>query len=255
MGGHILFLTGQVDKRTLEKYERDAKEKGRESWFLSWALDTNPEERDKGKTVEVGRGYFETEKKRYTILDAPGHKAFVPNMIGGAAQADVGILIISARKGEFEAGYEKGGQTREHVLLAKMAGLRRLVVAINKMDDSTVAWSADRYNEILDKLKPFIKSTGFNLKTDVDFLPISGFSGANVKDRVDKSVCSWHEGPSLLELLDSLDPIKRPVDQPLRMPIMEKFRDMGTMIAGKVESGYIKLNQRLLVMPNRVRPY
>ena len=119
MGGNLLYLTGAVDKRTVEKYERDAKDAGRQGWYLSWIMDTNREERDQGKTVEVGRSYFETEKRRYTILDAPGHKMYVPSMIGGASQADVGILVISARKGEYETGFERGGQTREHAILAK----------------------------------------------------------------------------------------------------------------------------------------
>ncbi len=113
LGGAILYATGMVDQRTLDKYKREAKEMGRETWYLSWALDLTNEERSKGKTVEVGRGYFETEKRRYSILDAPGHKNYVPNMIGGASQADVGILVISARKGEYETGFERGGQTRE----------------------------------------------------------------------------------------------------------------------------------------------
>jgi peptide chain release factor subunit 3 len=146
LGGNILFLTGMVDERTMEKYEKEAKEAGRESWYLSWALDSTKEERAKGKTVEVGRARFETEKRRYTILDAPGHKSFVPNMISGAAQADVGVLVISARKGEFETGFDKGGQTREHAVLAKMQGINKLAVVINKMDDPTVEWSKERYS-------------------------------------------------------------------------------------------------------------
>src|SRR5882757_11296080 len=152
MGGNLLYITGAVDKRTMEKYERDAKEAGRESWYLSWALDSTPQERSKGKTVEVGRAYFETQLRRYTILDAPGHKTYVPSMISGAAQSDVAVLVISARKGEFETGFEKGGQTREHAMLVKTLGVKRLIVVINKMDDPTVNWSKDRYDEILDRV-------------------------------------------------------------------------------------------------------
>ncbi|XP_035771084.1 G1 to S phase transition 1, like [Neolamprologus brichardi] len=174
IGGQIMYLTGMVDKRTLEKYEREAKEKNRETWYLSWALDTNQEERDKGKTVEVGRAYFETDKKHFTILDAPGHKSFVPNMIGGASQADLAVLVISARKGEFETGFEKGGQTREHAMLAKTAGVKHLIVLVNKMDDPTVNWSLDRYEECKEKLVPFLKKVGFNPKKDVHFMPCSG---------------------------------------------------------------------------------
>src|SRR4051794_31701663 len=129
MGGNILFLTGMVDKRTMEKYEKEAKDAGRESWYLSWALDTNTEERAEGKTVETGRAFFETEKRRYTILDAPGHKNYVPAMLSSASQADIGVLVISARKGEFETGYERGGQTREHTMLSKTSGINKLIVA------------------------------------------------------------------------------------------------------------------------------
>ena len=113
----------------------------------------------------MGRATFETKKKRFTILDAPGHAGFVPNMIGGAAQADVGVLVISARKGEFETGFERKGQTREHAMLAKTAGVKHLVVLINKMDDPTVEWLEDRYEECKMKLTPFLKKVGFNPKT------------------------------------------------------------------------------------------
>jgi peptide chain release factor subunit 3 len=201
MGGNILFLCGMVDKRTMEKYEREAKEAGRESWYLSWALDSTPLERSKGKTVEIGRAYFETDARRYTILDAPGHKTYVPSMISGAAQADIALLVISARKGEFETGFERGGQTREHIMLVKTAGVNKVVVVINKMDDSTVNWEKARYDEIKEKLTPFIRGAGFHLKTDVTWLPVSAQTGANLKDRVSKSLCPWWECVISIHLL------------------------------------------------------
>uniref|UniRef100_A0AAR2IV39 G1 to S phase transition 1 n=1 Tax=Pygocentrus nattereri TaxID=42514 RepID=A0AAR2IV39_PYGNA len=222
IGGQIMYLTGMVDKRTLEKYEREAKEKNRETWYLSWALDTNQEERDKGKTVEVGRAYFETEKKHFTILDAPGHKSFVPNMIGGASQADLAVLVISARKGEFETGFEKGGQTREHAMLAKTAGVKHLIVLINKMDDPTVNWSLDRYEECKEKLVPFLKKVGFNPKKDIHFMPCSGLTGANLKET--SELCPWYTGLPFIPHLDSLPNFNRSSDGPIRLPIVDKYR-------------------------------
>ncbi|TRY93210.1 hypothetical protein DNTS_014354 [Danionella cerebrum] len=239
IGGQIMYLTGMVDKRTLEKYEREAKEKNRETWYLSWALDTNQEERDKGKTVEVGRAYFETEQKHFTILDAPGHKSFVPNMIGGASQADLAVLVISARKGEFETGFEKGGQTREHAMLAKTAGVKHLIVLINKMDDPTVNWSLERYEECKEKLVPFLKKVGFNPRKDIHFMPCSGLTGANLKEPAE--FCPWYTGLPFIPHLDSLPNFNRSSDGP----------DMGTVILGKLESGSISKAQQLVMMPNR----
>ncbi|XP_074647422.1 eukaryotic peptide chain release factor GTP-binding subunit ERF3A-like [Tubulanus polymorphus] len=253
IGGHIMYVTGMVDKRTLEKYEREAKEKNRESWYLSWALDTNTEERDKGKTVEVGRAYFETEMKHFTILDAPGHKSFVPNMIGGASQADLAVLVISARKGEFETGFDRGGQTREHAMLAKTAGVKHLIVLINKMDDPTVLWDKKRYDECKDKLIPYLRRhCGFNPKTDIYFMPVSGLTGAFLKDPPPKEECSWFNGPCLIEYLDRLPSMKRRDDGPLRLPLVDRYKDMGTVVLGKVESGSVARGQMLTMMPNRV---
>ncbi|XP_032357403.1 eukaryotic peptide chain release factor GTP-binding subunit ERF3A isoform X1 [Etheostoma spectabile] len=249
IGGQIMYLTGMVEKRTLEKYEREAKEKNRETWYLSWALDTNQEERDKGKTVEVGRAYFETEKKHFTILDAPGHKSFVPNMIGGASQADLAVLVISARKGEFETGFEKGGQTREHAMLAKTAGVKHLIVLVNKMDDPTVNWSLERYEECKEKLVPFLKKVGFNPKKDIHFMPCSGLTGANLKEPVTE--CPWYTGLAFIPHLDSLPNFTRSNDGPVRLPIVDKYKDMGTVILGKLESGCISKAQQLVMMPNR----
>ncbi|KAI5118780.1 hypothetical protein M0805_005661 [Coniferiporia weirii] len=251
MGGNILFITGMVDKRTMEKYEKEAKDAGRESWYLSWALDSTPQERSKGKTVEVGRGYFETTSRRYTILDAPGHKTYVPSMISGAAQADVAVLVISARKGEFETGFEKGGQTREHVMLVKTAGVGKIVIAINKMDDPTVNWDKARYDEIVGKLMPFVKAAGYNPKTDATFIPVSAQTGLNLKDNVSKSVCPWWNGVSLLNHLDQMPMVDRKINGPLMVPISEKYKDMGTIVVGKIESGRVQRNDTLLLMPNR----
>ncbi|KAF9259486.1 hypothetical protein L218DRAFT_963518 [Marasmius fiardii PR-910] len=250
MGGNLLFITGMVDKRTMEKYEREAKEAGRESWYLSWALDSTPQERLKGKTVEVGRAYFETDARRYTILDAPGHKTFVPSMISGAAQADIAILVISARKGEFETGFERGGQTREHVMLVKTAGVSKLVIAINKMDEPTVNWNKDRFEEIKRGLLTFVRTAGFNPKTDVTFIPVSAYTGKNLKDRVGKDA-PWWDGPSFLELLDNMPMVDRKVNAPLMMPISEKYKDMGTIVVGKIESGHMRKGDELLLMPNK----
>jgi len=253
ISGQILRITGQVDERTLQKYEQDAKDKGRESWVYAYIMDTNEEERAKGKTVEVGRAHFETDTKRYTILDAPGHKNYVPNMIGGAAQADVAILVISARRGEFETGFEKGGQTREHARLVKTIGVKYLVVVINKMDDPTVQWAQDRFAECVEKLTPFLKSTGYNVKKDIAFIPISGMSAANLREHTTKETCPWYDGPTLLGHLDALPPVERKADAPLRIPVVDSFKDGGkTVIMGKVEAGTIAVGQTVYLMPGKV---
>ncbi|KIN01250.1 hypothetical protein OIDMADRAFT_103874 [Oidiodendron maius Zn] len=251
LGGAILYATGMVDERTMEKNKKEAKDMGRETWYLSWALDLTKEERSKGKTVEVGRGFFETEKRRYSILDAPGHKTYVPSMIGGASQADVGILVISARKGEYETGFEKGGQTREHAMLAKTQGVNKLVVVINKMDDPTVEWSKERYLECTTKLGQFLKGVGYNLKTDVFFMPIAAQQTIGIKDRIPKGVAPFYDGPSLLEYLDNMSALERKINAPFMMPVNGKYRDMGTIVEGKIESGVVKKSMALIMMPNR----
>jgi len=254
LGGQLLYITGMVDQRTIEKYEREAKEKNRESWFLAFVLDCGEDEREKGKTVEVGRAHFETKNKRYTILDAPGHRAYVRNMIGGAAQADVGVLVISAKKGEFESGFEKDGQTREHATLAKTLGIEQLVVVINKMDDPTVEWSKERYDEIVGKLSPFLKAVGYNPGKQLSFIPVSGYTGANLMERVKPTVCPWYDSKSFIETMDELKPLNRNPEGPLRVPIIDKYKERGTtVIMGKVESGRIHIGQKCLLMPNKTK--
>lgn len=260
LGGAILYVTGMVDERTLEKYRRDAKEAGRETWYLSWALDLTNEERAKGKTVEVGRAHFKVDvptpdgvvERRFSILDAPGHKSYVHHMIGGASQADVGVLVISARKGEYETGFEKGGQTREHALLARNTGVRKLVVAVNKMDDPTVEWSKARFEECTVKVSKFLEALGYK-KDDLTFMPISAQRTLGVKDRVPSDLCPWYSGPSLIEYLTDMKMPERNLNSPFMMPVSAKYRDMGTMVEGRIEAGVVKKNQNCIIMPNRTK--
>lgn len=252
IAGQILVKTGQIQNRIVKQYENEAKQNNRTSWYLAYIMDTSKEERAKGKTIECGRARFETKTKRFTILDAPGHKIYVPNMIVGASQADVGVLVISARKGEFETGFCKGGQTREHALLAKTLGILRIVVVINKMDDKTVLWSEKRYNNIKTQLLPYLKKCGFKEKYIV-FLPISGFTGENIKDNLDKTngKYKWVKSLSLINTLDELKEIKRMPNDPVKIPLTGAYKEGKYIILfGKIESGTLKLDSTYKLMPN-----
>lgn len=247
--GNILLLTGKVDTNELRKLEVEAKEKHRESWYLAYIMDINEEEKAKGKTVEVGKAMFSLQKKRFTILDAPGHKNYVPNMIAGASQADVAALVISAKIGEFESGFEKSGQTREHAMLARSLGVTEIVVVINKMDD--VQWSQKRFDQIKEQLSVFLKnSCGYNLEKSVKWIPISGLLGDNIMQKVDPVKCPWYEGGPLLDVLDNLSTPKRDATGPVRIPILDKFKEAGFFVFGKVESGTIITGQNLAIVPS-----
>ena len=245
ISGNMMVLSGCVDDRTMEKYEREAKQKNREGWHLAYIMDLDEQEREKGKTHETGAGYIETENKRFTILDAPGHKAFVPSMIGGACQADVAVLVISARKGEFETGFDKGGQTREHALLVKTCGVAQLVVVINKMDDPSVEYSQERFDEIKGKLAPFLKGTGFAPK-QVTYIPVSGLTGDGLKKPFSSEKITWGTFPCLQDVLDQVELPGRKVDDPVRFPVHGKYKDEGKLhVHGKLESGQLAVGDKV----------
>jgi len=244
-----MLKMGCVDDRTIEKYKKDAKDKGRDSWWLAYCMDIGEEEQAKGKTVEVGRATFNTKQKQFTVFDAPGHKNYVPNMMVGAALADYAGLVISARKGEFEAGFEKDGQTREHVQLAKSLGVQKLVVVVNKMDEQSVQWSEDRWKEIRTKLEPFLERSGYPAK-DVYYVPISGLTGDNIDFKVDPKVCPWYKGETLMDILDNLPVENRDPNGALRIPILEKVKEQGVVAHGKIESGTIRLGDKIMVSPS-----
>jgi len=257
--GNMLVLSGNVDERLISRYEREAKDNNREGWYLAYVFDLTDEERAKGKTVEVGRATFELPNTRFTILDAPGHKSFVPNMIAGAAQADIGVLIVSARKGEFEAGFDRNGQTREHALLCKTLGVQHLIVAINKMDESTCQWDKARYDHIVSNVQPFLKKIGFP-PTQTTFIPIAGLTGQNLKEHVSipgskvyAENGSWYtkDQPTLMNILDKANELIAPrfPDAPFRMPILEVYKDQGIMAIGKVECGMARTGMKLIAVP------
>ena len=251
--------TNQIDERTIAKYAKEAKERNRESWWIAYIMDEDDEERAKGKTVECGRAHFDTSSKRYTILDAPGHKNYVPNMISGASQADVALLVISARRGEFDAGFNRGGQTREHALLAYTLGITRIVIVINKMD--TCKWKEERYNDIEKKVRSFLTDVGFKNKY-IDCVPVSGQSGVNIspKTKLTGDICPWYIkkygniNKTLLDTLDGLKKLKRSGGGHLRIPILDRYKgDKGIQAIGKIESGHISIGDTVIVMPTNTQ--
>ncbi|XP_069579655.1 HBS1-like protein isoform X4 [Brachyistius frenatus] len=247
--GHLLYLLGNVNKRTMHKYEQESKKVGKASFAYAWVLDETGEERDRGVTMDVGMTKFETNSKVVTLMDAPGHKDFIPNMITGAAQADVAVLVVDASRGEFEAGFEAGGQTREHALLVRSLGVTQLAVAVNKMDQ--VNWQQERFQEITSKLGHFLKQAGFK-ESDVFYIPTSGLSGENLVAKSSVSqLTSWYSRSSLLEQIDAFKAPQRSVDKPFRLCVSDVFKDQGSgfCVTGKIEAGYIQTGDKLLAMP------
>ncbi|XP_035378225.1 HBS1-like protein isoform X2 [Electrophorus electricus] len=247
--GHLLYLLGHVNKRTMHKYEQEAKKAGKASFAYAWVLDETGEERDRGVTMDVGMTKFETDSKVVTLMDAPGHKDFIPNMITGAAQADVAVLVVDASRGEFEAGFEAGGQTREHALLVRSLGVTQLAVAVNKMDQ--VNWQQERFQEITSKLGHFLKQAGFK-ETDVYYVPTSGLSGKNLTSKSkDAELTAWYKGPCLLEQIDAFKAPQRSVEKPFRLCVSDVFKDQGSgfCVTGKIEAGFIQTGDRVLAMP------
>ncbi|XP_074600129.1 translation elongation factor EF-1alpha (GTPase) HBS1 isoform X2 [Brevipalpus obovatus] len=249
--GRLLYDLGCVTKKSMHRYETDSKKIGKESFLYAWILDETDEERTRGITMDIGLFRFETPSKSVNILDAPGHRDFIPNMITGASHADVAILIVDATRGEFEAGFDSGGQTREHALLVRSLGVTQLIVVINKLDN--VKWSQERYNEVKNKLAPFLaKQCGFK-EQDITYVPCSGFHGQNVASRsAIPELTSWYQGPCLLEVIDSLSEPERAVAKSFRLNISDVFKGpvSGVCVSGQIDSGTVQIGQRLIVMPN-----
>jgi len=246
--GHLIYDCGGIDKRTLEKYEQEAKAMGKGSFKYAWVLDKLKAERERGITIDIALWKFESPKYYFTIIDAPGHRDFIKNMITGTSQADVAILVVAAGEGEFEAGISKNGQTREHGLLAFTLGVKQMIVVVNKMDAPSVNYGQARYEEIMKEVSAYLKKVGYN-PAKIPFIPISGWVGDNM---IEKSPnLPWYKGPTLLESLDAIIPPKRPTDKALRIPLQDVYKigGIGTVPVGRVETGILKPGMTVTFAP------
>ncbi|MEM4532830.1 MAG: translation elongation factor EF-1 subunit alpha [Desulfurococcaceae archaeon] len=246
--GNIMYRLGLIDAKTMQMIEEEAKKMGKESFKFAWLLDRLKEERERGVTISLSYLKFETKKYFFTIIDAPGHRDFVKNMITGASQADAAVLVVSARKGEFEAGMSPEGQTREHALLAKTMGINQLIVAINKMDATEPPWSKERFEQIKETLSKYLKSLGYDI-SKIPFVPVSAWTGDNL---IERSInMPWYDGPVFVETLDTLEPPSKPIDKPLRIPIQDVYAisGVGTVPVGRVETGVLKIGDKVVFMP------
>jgi len=249
--GHLIYKCGGIDERTIAKFEKEAAETGKASFKYAWVLDKLKAERERGITIDIALWKFQSDTRIFTIIDAPGHRDFIKNMITGTSQADAAVLMIASDVGGFEAGFSKEGQTREHALLAQTMGVKQMVVAVNKMDDKSVRYSQDRFNEIKSELTTFLKKVGYNV-ANIPFIPISGWEGDNMIEA--STNMPWYSGPTLLGALDALRPPKRPLDKPLRLPLQDVYKigGIGTVPVGRVETGSIKAGMIVTFAPMNI---
>ncbi|PPR02445.1 hypothetical protein CVT24_001994 [Panaeolus cyanescens] len=249
--GRLLFELGRIDEKTRKTNERASDKLGKGSFSWAWGLDGTTEERERGITMDIALQSMMTPRRQITILDAPGHKDFVPNMISGASQADSALLVVDASTGEFEAGFQRGGQTREHLLLVRSLGVSQVIVAINKLDQ--VNWSRARFEEICDALRPFLVQSGFH-PSKTKFVPVSAYHGINLvssNGTEADGLREWYKGPTLTDLLDKLEPPTRDILTSLRFPVSNVFRGQGSYlsVSGRICGGIVQVGEKLRVLP------
>lgn len=249
--GHTLFLLGEVSERLLKKYEKEAEILKKGSFSYAWVLDETEEERNRGVTIDVAISGFKTPHRNFILLDAPGHRDFVPNMISGASQADAAVLVIDSTIGSFESGFNNGGQTREHAILAKSLGIQQIIIAINKLD--ACDYNQERFDYIKDTLLQFLTTkVGFK-KNKIIFIPVSGYNGENIKELKSNKLKSWYNGPTFIEQLDKLEPIEKSVDGVFRLSVTDIFKAAthlgGITVSGRIESGNVQVSDILKIIP------
>ena len=241
--GRLLFDTGNIREDSLRKLQDLAKELKKETFEFAFVMDRLKEERERGLTIDIMHQRFDTQKYYFTIIDCPGHRDFVKNMITGTSQADGAILVVSAKDGIQD-------QTKEHAYLAKVLGVGQLIVAINKMD--AVNYDESKYNKTKEEVEKLLKGIGFNLES-ISFVPSSGYKGDNVAKKSENT--PWYKGPTIIEALDAFTAPEQPVDKPLRLPVQDVYSitGVGTVPVGRVETGILKVNDTLVFMPSKAQ--
>jgi len=241
--GRLLYDSGTIDDTTMRKLKEKAAELGKSGFEFAYTMDNLKEERERGVTIDLAHKKFETDKYYFTVIDAPGHRDFIKNMITGAAQADVGVLVVAANDGV-------NAQTKEHVFLSKTLGVSQMIIAINKMDISGVDYSEDRYKAVVAEVTTLLQSVGYKTDT-IPFLAIASLKGDNIVTKSDKM--PWYTGKTLLEAMNAVNPPEKPTELPLRLPLQDVYSitGIGVVPVGRVETGIMKVGDKIVAVPGR----
>lgn len=249
--GRLLYDLGNIDERSMQKLRKESEKMQKASFAFAWAMDSSTEERERGVTIDVATNSFTADQTTFTILDAPGHKDFVPNMIAGASQADFAILVIDSSRGAFESGFDAAGQTKEHAILIRALGIQQVIVAVNKLDNA--GWSFERFKDIKVQMLTFLKHTGFE-ENSLHFVPCSGLTGENVATDLQRDLAPWFSGRSLLNEMKSIEVQSRDEKGPFRMlvaDIQATPNSNNLTVVGRVSSGELQVDDSILCMPSK----
>jgi elongation factor 1-alpha len=240
--GRLLYEVGEVSEQTMKKYKEEAEKMGKGTFEFAWVMDSLKEERERGVTIDIAHKKFATAKNYFTIIDAPGHRDFVKNMITGASQADAAVLVVSAKDGVQP-------QTKEHAFLCRTLGVKQLIVVLNKID--AINYDEAQYNKVKDEVSKLLSGIGYKV-AEIEFIPVSAYVGDNVKVKSERT--PWYKGKALLQSIDDLKMPDKPIDRPLRVPVQDAYTitGVGTVPVGRVETGVLKPGMKVIFMPANV---
>jgi len=237
--GRLLLDTGHIEAHVIEKYRKEAETKGKATFEFAWVMDGLKEERERGLTIDVAHKRFNTQKYYFTIIDAPGHRDFVKNMITGTSQADAAVIVVSAIEGP-------QAQTKEHIFLSRTLGVKQIIIDVNKMD--AVGYQQSKYEETKTAVSALLKTIGYKVD-EIPFIPCSGYKGDNIAKKSENT--PWYKGPTLVEALDMLKEPSKSTEKALRLPVQDVYTitGVGTVPVGRVETGVLRPETKIIFMP------